>query len=1029
MSRFHSAAVASLALAIIAGATGTCRAEENPEREAIRQLLYSSLPMSTTVDPLSGFGQCITVGDINILHAPFQSTGEVDDFVDGLVLHATQRYQAGSRITSTATNGTTTIRMPITITYSFVPDGTSIPAEGSVPGSTTGGSTLFATMNAAFASAGGQATWKAKFADAFNRIGALTGINYVEVTDDGASFFGSPGSNTPGSTRGDVRISMRPFAGAGGVLAYNYFPNTSDMVIDSQDISLWSNSSNNYRTLRNTLMHEHGHGMGYNHVDPTNNTKLMEAFLNTNFDGPQQDDIRGFQFQYGDDYEANATSGAATLLGNLSIAQPLQTVEAAIETNGVVDFYAFDVANTSVAATITLTPVGTTYSQGPQGGSTANVNALAIHDLQFDLIGTDGTTILATRNSTGAGSAETLTAFTLPSTGRFFVRVSEASTASDIQRYTLRIDGVAAVVDCNSNGTTDAIDIADTRNAIEQNGCADALPIQPFIVYNGTSAGSTRDGTASCGTSSLSPDVWYRYVPDVSGNATISLCGSSYDTVLSVHTSCASAEFTAAACNDDSNTCGSGSTSSEIANLPVTAGTPYFIRVSGFQGATGNFSLVLFGPDSAVGRSRDNNQNSLPDECEAPIVAATYPTFNTAFNYGELIPDFTSLPASLQPATIPGFGGAAPSGTTEIGFSSTPAAISAFATWRRNFGIALNRDTLYRVTGNLRTDATVNSSNWVRMRFGGDFQEANGQSDMGFASNASALPTGPARTVQLYHWSKNASDGSSAVGGGDQPAFSFDIIDESATIGGHVAALSSVSVDMIARQALGSPTILRNKGIANVAYSDGFTPPSTGRSDFTVGDGYTSAILNDPGASVSLALSKVAPTAGALNLTFTSGATGDQPGFAAVFVDPAVNGTEARIAANNNKLYALDLWICPQNSPNTTTQRPPIMRLRWIAEQIAQNHGQISISTFNLNPDPNFDGTYDNPSGLLAGGFVPSRYTSFWQPSLNTTVQSNTNSLYFIDFVFNRTGPSAIKPSGTYMIQRLVVSEYDKPAF
>ncbi len=1029
MSRLRTAAVASATLAIIAGAPGASRAEENPEREAIRQQLYSALPLSSTLDPLSGFGQCVTVGDVNILHAPFQNEAEIDDFVNALVFHATQRYQASSRITTTATNGSTTIRNPITLTYSFVPDGLSIPAEASVPGSTTGPSNLFATMDAAFAGAGGQATWKAKFAEAFNRIGALTAINYVEVTDDGATFISSAGSNTPGATRGDIRISMRPFAGSGGVLAYNYFPNTSDMVIDSQDISLWTNGSNNYRTLRNTLMHEHGHGLGYAHVDPTNNTKLMEAFLNTNFDGPQQDDIRGLQFQYGDDYEANPTAATANLLGNLSIATPLQTTEASIETNNVVDVYAFDVADPAVAATITLTPVGTTYAQGPQGGSTANVNALAIHDLQFDVLGTDGSTILATRNSTGAGAVEELSNFILPSAGRFYVRVSEASTANDIQRYTLRIQGSAVVTDCNSNSSADAVDIADTRLSVEQNTCTDAQPIQPFIVYSGTTTGTSRDGTAGCGTSSLTPDVWYRYVPDASGTVTISLCGSIYDTVLSVHTSCSSAEFTAAACNDDATSCGSNSVQSEIANLPVTGGTTYFIRVSGFQGATGDFSLVLFGPDSLVGRSRDNNSNSVPDECEAPIIRATYSTFDTAFNYGELDPAFTSLPASLQSPTIPGFGGSAPGGTTEIGISSTAALNGSFATWRRNFGIALDRDSLFRVKANLRTDATLNSSNWVRLRFGGDFLEANGQSEMGFASNASALPTGSARPVQLYHWNKNRSVGTSAVGGPDQPALSFDLIDESPTIGGHVAAISSASVDIIARQALGTPTILRNKGIASVSFSDGFTPPSTGRTDFTTGDGYTTGVINDPGASVTMTASKTTPSAGAMNLTFASGTSGDQTGFAAMFVDPAVNPTEARIAADNNKLYAIDVWVSPTDSPNTTTRRPPILRLRWTAEQIPQNHGQIATSSFNLNPDPNFDGTYDNPSGLRAGGFVASRYTSFWNPSLNTTAQPNTNTLYFVDFLFNRTGTSAIKPSGTYMVERLVISEYVKPTF
>jgi hypothetical protein len=97
------------------------------------------------------------------------------------------------------------------------------------------------------------------------------------------------------------------------------------------------------------LMHEHGHGLGYSHVDPTVGVKLMEPFLNTGFDGPQQDDIRGFQLQYGDNYESNNTPGAATAIGPMS---PTGTVaascrsrrtEAALETGTSVDYYSFEV--------------------------------------------------------------------------------------------------------------------------------------------------------------------------------------------------------------------------------------------------------------------------------------------------------------------------------------------------------------------------------------------------------------------------------------------------------------------------------------------------------------------------------------------------------------------------------------------------------------------------------------------------------------------------------------------------------------
>ena len=70
----------------------------------------------------------------------------------------------------------------------------------------------------------------------------------------------------------------RYITGNFGILAYNFFPNSGDMVIDVPD-SFYNNTSNNSLGLRNTLAHEHGHGLGLSHVCPVNQTKLMEPFI------------------------------------------------------------------------------------------------------------------------------------------------------------------------------------------------------------------------------------------------------------------------------------------------------------------------------------------------------------------------------------------------------------------------------------------------------------------------------------------------------------------------------------------------------------------------------------------------------------------------------------------------------------------------------------------------------------------------------------------------------------------------------
>ena len=103
---------------------------------------------------------------------------------------------------------------PVTITWSFVPDGLSIPSGNGEPAAN---STLFATMDSRFSTQGGRNTWIAQIESVFARWSAVSGINYVRVSasgqpwDDGAAW-GTAGN---GTTRGDVRVSSKPIDGAG----------------------------------------------------------------------------------------------------------------------------------------------------------------------------------------------------------------------------------------------------------------------------------------------------------------------------------------------------------------------------------------------------------------------------------------------------------------------------------------------------------------------------------------------------------------------------------------------------------------------------------------------------------------------------------------------------------------------------------------------------------------------------------------------------------------------------------------------
>jgi hypothetical protein len=340
-------------------------------------------------------------------------------------------FNRRSRWTVTATDGATgVIGDPITITWSLVPDGTY--ADG-------GPSDLFAVFDAAWGGSG----WMNKIRNAFGLWQSAIGITYVEVSDDGASMPGNPGVL---GVRGDVRIGGRSIDGPSNVLAYNYYPNNGDMILDTDDVGFYSLPVNNYANLRNVVAHEHGHGMGLGHVIPTNCTKLMEAYHcgATAFIGPQDDDIRGGMRNYGDPYENNDSNAEPAGLG--AIVDTLVVQNLSID-NGTSDVDWYLVTLTDTALTIEVDPIGSSYFVGPDGGSEVWVATDSISDLDVELYDAAGTTFLAGAVSGGIGETEVLT-YMVPSPGDYQIFVyRKEGTGSGVQRYTMTVycDPLASV--------------------------------------------------------------------------------------------------------------------------------------------------------------------------------------------------------------------------------------------------------------------------------------------------------------------------------------------------------------------------------------------------------------------------------------------------------------------------------------------------------------------------------------------------------------------------------------------------------
>lgn len=134
--------------------------------------------------------------------------------------------------------------------------------------------------------------------------------------------------------------------------------------------------------------------------------------------------------------------------------------------------------------------------------------------------------------------------------------------------------------------------------------------------FSGDTSSATNDGSSYCGSSSTSPDVWFRY--DATSNLTLiaDTFGSNYDTVLSVHSACPGTDLNTISCNDDCIGLDS------CVSVSVTAGNSYWIRVSGFGDDAGNFQFHLAPPGYISGRVFDGSTGQGLENAELEIYTA-----------------------------------------------------------------------------------------------------------------------------------------------------------------------------------------------------------------------------------------------------------------------------------------------------------------------------------------------------------------------------------------------------------------------
>jgi hypothetical protein len=395
-------------------------------------------------------------------------------------------YVPDERWSITATGATGASGTPVTLTWSIAPDGTSIPGEGA----SNLVSYLDGLFNVTSTTVLTQRPWFSLLRQSFERWSELSGITFnYEPNDNGSTLELSSGVR---GIRGDVRLGGTFIDGSGGTLAYTWLPNSGDVVVDTGESNFYSNPANNYRALRNTMMHELGHALGLLHLESSSDSLLMEPIISVGTDGPQLDDIRGIHGFYGDALEktngglGNGTYQRATPLGALSIGGTLAVGSDAaggqavgsLETDFVsiandtdVDFFSFTV----VAPTridVTLTPLGGVFRQGPEGSQQSLFDANSRNDLALAVFAPNGSTLLRFADSAAAGASEMLSGLELASAGTYFVRVRGAS--ANVQLYELELSAallsIALPGDYNRDGVVDSADYVVWRNSKGQFG-------------------------------------------------------------------------------------------------------------------------------------------------------------------------------------------------------------------------------------------------------------------------------------------------------------------------------------------------------------------------------------------------------------------------------------------------------------------------------------------------------------------------------------------------------------------------------
>jgi hypothetical protein len=237
------------------------------------------------------------------------------------------------------------------ITYSFLPDGTSVGGTPSV---------LFQTLNARFATA----NWQSQVEQAAALWEANAGVNLALVSDNGAPV-SSSGDQQDDPNFGDIRIGAIPLSSS--TLAMAFLPPPINGGTDAGDILINSNINfqiNSNYDLMTVMAHEFGHSLGMGHTQSANTTAVMYRNYNGIKQSLTSDDTSGIQSIYGapqpDAYDSNGSKNntafnSANISSSIGSNGQIAIPALEITTINDVDWYSVTVpSSTTGAMTVTV---------------------------------------------------------------------------------------------------------------------------------------------------------------------------------------------------------------------------------------------------------------------------------------------------------------------------------------------------------------------------------------------------------------------------------------------------------------------------------------------------------------------------------------------------------------------------------------------------------------------------------------------------------------------------------------------------